>query len=152
MFIDEVIMEVEAGRGGDGCMAFLREKYISMGGPNGGNGGKGASIIFKADEGLKTLIDLRYMKNIKGAPGKNGEGKNKNGSYAEDKIIKVPVGTTVKDFDTDLVIADLTKHNIFKIVDEKKRRAFVTEEFKRAVEENQLTGFKFKLVWDSDEE
>ena len=111
MFIDEVIMEVEAGRGGDGCMAFLREKYISMGGPNGGNGGKGADIIFKADEGLKTLIDLRYMKNIKGAPGLNGEGKNKNGSYAENKIIKVPVGTTVKDFDTNLVIADLTKHN-----------------------------------------
>ena len=111
MFIDEVIMEVEAGHGGDGCMAFLREKFVPMGGPNGGNGGKGASIIFKADEGLKTLIDLRYMKNIKGAPGKNGEGKNKNGSYAEDKIIKVPVGTTIKDYDTNLVIADLTKHN-----------------------------------------
>ena len=111
MFIDEVVMEVEAGRGGDGCMAFLREKFVPMGGPNGGNGGKGASIIFKADEGLKTLIDLRYMKNIKGEPGKNGEGKNKNGSYAEDKIIKVPVGTTIKDFDTNLVIADLTKHN-----------------------------------------
>ena len=111
MFIDEVVMEVEAGRGGDGCMAYLREKFVPMGGPNGGNGGKGASIIFKADEGLKTLIDLRYMKNIKGAPGNNGEGKNKNGSYAEDKIIKVPVGTTIKDFDTNLVIADLTKHN-----------------------------------------
>ena len=111
MFIDEVIMEVEAGRGGYGCMAFLREKFVPMGGPNGGNGGKGADIIFKADEGLKTLIDLRYMKNIKGAPGLNGEGKNKNGSYAENKIIKVPVGTTVKDFDTNLVIADLTKHN-----------------------------------------
>ena len=111
MFIDEVVMEVEAGRGGDGCMAYLREKFVPMGGPNGGNGGKGASIIFKADEGLKTLIDLRYMKNIKGAAGNNGEGKNKNGSYAEDKIIKVPVGTTIKDFDTNLVIADLTKHN-----------------------------------------
>lgn len=111
MFIDEVVMEVEAGRGGDGCMAFLREKFVPMGGPNGGNGGKGADIIFKADEGLKTLIDLRYMKNIKGAAGLNGEGKNKNGSYAENKIIKVPVGTTVKDFDTNLVIADLTKHN-----------------------------------------
>lgn len=111
MFIDEVVMEVEAGRGGDGCMAFLREKYVPMGGPNGGNGGKGADIIFKADEGLKTLVDLRYMKNIKGAAGLNGEGKNKNGSYAENKIIKVPVGTTIKDFDTNLVIADLTKHN-----------------------------------------
>ncbi len=111
MFIDEVVMEVEAGRGGDGCMAFLREKFVPMGGPNGGNGGKGADIIFKADEGLKTLIDLRYLKNVKGTSGLNGEGKNKNGKYAEDKIIKVPVGTTVKDFDTNLVIADLTKHN-----------------------------------------
>ncbi len=111
MFVDEVVMEVEAGRGGDGCMAFLREKFVPMGGPNGGNGGKGSDIIFKADEGLKTLIDLRYQKKIKGDAGLNGEGKNKNGSYAEDKIIKVPVGTTIKDYDTNMIIADLTKHN-----------------------------------------
>ena len=111
MFVDEVVMEVTAGRGGDGCMAFRREKFVPMGGPNGGNGGKGADIIFKADEGLKTLIDLRYLKNVKGEAGKNGEGKNKSGSYAEDKIIKVPVGSTIKDFETDNIIADLTKHN-----------------------------------------
>lgn len=111
MFIDEVVMEVEAGRGGDGCMAFLREKFVPMGGPNGGNGGKGADIIFKADEGLRTLLDLRYQKKIKGEPGLNGEGKNKNGSYAEDKVIKVPVGTTIKDSETGMIIADLTKHN-----------------------------------------
>ena len=111
MFIDEVIMEVTAGRGGDGCMAFLREKFVPMGGPNGGNGGKGANIVFKADEGLKTLIDLRYLKNVKGDTGLNGEGKNKNGKSAEDKIIKVPVGTTIKDFENNFIIADLTKHN-----------------------------------------
>jgi len=111
MFIDEVVMEVEAGRGGDGCMAFRREKFVPMGGPNGGNGGRGADIVFKADEGLKTLIDLRYLKNVKGEAGKNGEGKNKSGSYADDKIIKVPVGTTIKDYDTGVIIADLTKHN-----------------------------------------
>ena len=111
MFIDEVVMEVEAGRGGDGCMAFLREKFVPMGGPNGGNGGKGADIIFKADEGLRTLLDLRYQKKIKGEPGENGEGKNKSGSFATDKIIKVPVGTTIKDYDTGVVVADLTKHN-----------------------------------------
>ena len=111
MFVDEVVMEVVAGRGGDGCMAFLREKFVPMGGPNGGNGGKGADIIFKADEGLKTLLDLRYQKKIKGNPGQNGEGKNKTGSYAEDKVIKVPIGTTIKDYDTGVVIADLTKHN-----------------------------------------
>ena len=111
MFVDEVAMEVEAGRGGDGCMAFLREKFVPMGGPNGGNGGKGADIKFVADSGLKTLLDLRYQKKVKGEPGENGEGKNKSGKYAEDKIIKVPVGTTVKDYDTGMVIADLTRHN-----------------------------------------
>ena len=111
MFVDEVVMDVVAGRGGDGCMAYLREKFVPMGGPNGGNGGKGADIKFVADEGLKTLIDLRYQKKITGAAGLNGEGKNKNGSYAEDKIIKVPVGTTIKDYDTGMIIADLTKHN-----------------------------------------
>lgn len=111
MFIDEVVMEVEAGRGGDGCMAFLREKFVPMGGPNGGNGGKGADIVFKADEGLKTLVDLRYMKNVKGSPGANGEGKNKSGKYAENKIIRVPVGTTIKDYESNYIIADLTKNN-----------------------------------------
>lgn len=110
MFVDEVIIEVESGRGGDGCMAFRREKYIAMGGPYGGNGGKGSDIIFKADEGLKTLIDLRYQKKIKGLAGANGEGKNKHGKYAEDKIVKVPVGTTIKDNETGIIIADLTKH------------------------------------------
>ena len=116
MFIDEVIMEVTAGRGGDGCMAYRREKFVPMGGPNGGNGGKGANIIFRADEGLKTLFDLRYLKNVQGEAGKNGEGKNKAGSNAEDKIIKVPIGSTIKEFDSGIVIADLTKHNEETIV------------------------------------
>jgi len=111
MFIDEVVMEVEAGRGGDGCMAFLREKFVPMGGPNGGNGGKGADIKFVADDGLRTLLDLRYMKHVKGMPGENGEGKNKSGKYAVDKIIKVPVGTTISDVDSGMVIADLIRHN-----------------------------------------
>lgn len=111
MFVDEVIIELTAGRGGDGCMAFRREKYIPMGGPFGGSGGKGGDIIFKADEGLRTLIDLRYQKHIKANPGKNGEGKNKNGSSAENTIIKVPLGTTVKDNETGIVIADLIKNN-----------------------------------------
>lgn len=110
MFVDEVVMIVEAGTGGNGCMAYRREKYIPMGGPYGGNGGKGSDIIFKADEGLKTLIDLRYQKKIKGNNGSNGEGKNKNGSNSDDVIIKVPIGTTIKDFDTGVVIADLTKN------------------------------------------
>ena len=106
MFIDEVIIELNAGRGGNGCMAFRREKYVEMGGPFGGNGGKGADIIFKADEGLRTLIDLRYMKTIKGDKGESGRGKNQNGANAKDVIIKVPLGTVVKDTDTNLIIAD----------------------------------------------
>ena len=111
MFVDEVIVELIAGRGGDGCMAFRREKYIPMGGPFGGSGGKGSDIIFKTDEGLRTLIDLRYKKIVKGTPGANGQGKNKNGKNAEDIIIKVPIGTTIKDAETGVVIADLIKNN-----------------------------------------
>ena len=111
MFVDEVIVELTAGRGGDGCMAFRREKYVPMGGPYGGSGGKGSDIIFKTDEGLRTLIDLRYKKIIKGNPGVNGMGKNKNGKNADDILIKVPVGTTIKDAETGVVIADLVKNN-----------------------------------------
>lgn len=110
MFIDEVILKVIAGKGGDGCTSFRREKYIPMGGPNGGNGGRGSDIIFKVDEGLRTLVDLRYQKIIKGKRGAHGEGSDKNGKGAEDIIIKIPPGTTVTDMDTGLIIADLTKN------------------------------------------
>ena len=109
MFVDEVIIKVKAGNGGDGCTAFRREKYIPDGGPFGGNGGRGANIIFETDLGLRTLLDLRYQKLIRAPKGANGEGKNKNGKGASNVIIKVPLGTTVKDMDTGLIIADLTK-------------------------------------------
>ena len=107
MFVDEVILKVEAGKGGDGCLAFRREKFIPMGGPFGGNGGKGSDIKFVVDEGLHTLIDLRYMKVVKGPKGENGSGKNQNGKNAEDVIIKVPQGTIVTDEETGLILADL---------------------------------------------
>ena len=107
MFIDEVNIEVKAGNGGDGCTAFKREKYVPMGGPFGGNGGRGSSIIFKVDEGLRTLLDLRYNKIIRGKKGANGEGKNCNGRASEDFIIKVPQGTVITDTDTNLILADL---------------------------------------------
>ena len=109
MFIDEVEIELQAGDGGNGCMAFRREKFIEMGGPFGGNGGRGANIIFKVDEGLNTLLDLRYKKAIKAPKGTNGEGKGKTGANAEDIIIKVPQGTVITELETNLVIADLTK-------------------------------------------
>ena len=116
MFIDEVYIDVIAGHGGNGCMAFRREKYIEMGGPYGGNGGKGADIIFKADEGLNTLIDLKYKKLIKGDRGENGLGKGQMGKSADDTIIRVPVGTIVTDTATNEVIADLTENNEEAIV------------------------------------
>ena len=109
MFIDEVIIKVKAGRGGDGCTSFRHEKFIEKGGPDGGNGGNGGNIVFVADEGLKTLIDLRYQKLIKGNKGSNGSGANRTGAMGEDIFIKVPIGTTVIDTDTNLVIADLVK-------------------------------------------
>ena len=84
MFIDEVIIKVQAGKGGDGCLAFRREKYIPMGGPYGGNGGHGSNIKFVVDEGLDTLIDLRYMKVVKGPKGENGSGKNQKPHTSSD--------------------------------------------------------------------
>ena len=116
MFIDETNIKVIAGSGGDGCTAFRREKYVEMGGPFGGNGGKGSDIIFKVDTGLHTLVDLRYMKTIKGKKGENGSGKNMDGKSADDIIIKVPQGTVVSDFDTGLVIADLKEKDDMVVV------------------------------------
>ena len=116
MFVDEVEIKVEAGKGGDGCTAFRREKYVPMGGPYGGNGGHGSDIIFKVDEGLHTLLDLRYQKLIKGKKGENGKGKNQHGKGAEPIIIKVPQGTVVTDLDTGLVLADLSKKDDQEII------------------------------------
>lgn len=111
MFVDEVLIKVIAGKGGDGCTSFRREKCVPMGGPDGGNGGKGADIVFEVDKGLKTLVDLRYMKNIKGDKGVNGKGSNRTGEKADDVVIKVPEGTTIIDNDTGLIIADLVGEN-----------------------------------------
>jgi len=111
MFVDEVVIKIAAGDGGDGCTSFRREKYVPMGGPNGGNGGHGANVIFKTDEGLKTLIDLKMMKHIKGDKGGNGKGQDRNGADAKDVIIKIPCGTTITDIDTGDVIADLVHKN-----------------------------------------
>ena len=116
MFVDEVELRVEAGNGGDGCTAFRREKYIAMGGPYGGNGGHGSDIIFKVDEGLHTLLDLRYQKIIKGKKGENGRGKNQHGKGAEALIVRVPLGTVVTDLDTGFVIADLSHKNQEEII------------------------------------
>ena len=133
MFVDEVIIKVIAGNGGDGCTSFRREKYIPLGGPNGGNGGKGADIIFKVEKGLRTLVDLKYMKQIKGDKGVNGKGSDRHGAKAEDVIVRVPEGTTLIDQETGLVICDLINDGDEFIVCHGGRggrgnRAFATQE------------------------
>ena len=107
MFVDELNIKLMAGPGGDGCTSFRREKFVPMGGPDGGNGGRGASIIFKVDKSLKTLVDLSYKKIIKAPKGENGKGSNKYGKNAEDIIINVPEGTTIINKATNEVMADL---------------------------------------------
>lgn len=108
-FVDEATIVVEAGKGGNGCLSFRREKYVPKGGPDGGDGGDGGSIFVEADAGLNTLIDYRYTRRYKAQTGQGGMGRNCTGSKGEDLTLKVPVGTTVVDVDTDEVLADLVE-------------------------------------------
>ena len=106
-FVDEAFIRVQAGDGGNGCVSFRREKYIPFGGPDGGDGGDGGSVYFVADENLNTLIDFRYERDYRAKRGENGSGGNCTGKSGEDLYIRVPVGTTVIDQDTEEVIGDL---------------------------------------------
>ena len=108
-FLDKAKIYVKAGDGGNGCVAFRREKFVPMGGPAGGNGGKGGDVILKADKRLSTLMDFKYKRHFKAERGQHGSGNNKHGKNGKDLIIKVPVGTVVKDAETGEVIADLVE-------------------------------------------
>jgi len=116
MFIDQAKVYVRGGDGGNGVVAFRREKYVPMGGPSGGDGGRGGNVIFKADEGLSTLMDFKYHKHFKAPRGAHGQGKNMHGAWGEDLIVKVPVGTVIKDDESGQVIGDLTYHGQEAIV------------------------------------
>ena len=107
MFIDYAEIEITAGRGGDGVIAFRREKYVPKGGPSGGNGGNGGNIIIKAHHNLTTLLDFRYKRKYKAENGAPGGSSLKDGKYGSDIILKVPVGTIVKDKATNKKICDL---------------------------------------------
>ena len=108
-FLDEAKIYLKAGDGGSGCVSFRREKYIEFGGPDGGDGGCGGNIVFKAVSNLNTLIDFRYKQHFKAQRGKDGSGKNRTGASGEDLIIEVPVGTVILSEDKKLVIKDFTK-------------------------------------------
>ncbi|GAB6745284.1 GTPase ObgE [Streptococcus uberis] len=110
MFLDTAKISVQAGRGGDGMVAFRREKYVPNGGPWGGDGGKGGSVIFKVDEGLRTLMDFRYNRKFRAKAGEKGMTKGMHGRGSEDLIVLVPQGTTVKDAETGKVITDLIEN------------------------------------------
>ncbi|MFP6625739.1 MAG: GTPase ObgE [Deltaproteobacteria bacterium] len=107
-FIDEARVRVAAGDGGDGCMAFLREKFRPHGGPAGGDGGSGGSIVGVADQGLTTLLDLSYRRVLKAKRGEDGRGKSQHGKAADDLVVRLPVGTVVTETDGGRVVADLT--------------------------------------------
>ncbi|MEM9691526.1 MAG: GTPase ObgE [Myxococcota bacterium] len=109
-FVDEVKVRVIGGAGGNGAVAFRREKFVPFGGPAGGDGGKGGHVVLEGDEGLTTLLDLRYAREIKAERGANGEGKDKYGRAGKDRVVRVPVGTQVYDEETGDLVGDITEH------------------------------------------
>lgn len=110
MFVDQVKITLKAGDGGNGIVAYRREKYVPLGGPSGGDGGKGASVVFQVDEGLRTLLDFRFQRMFKAEKGENGQSSNMHGRGAKDLILKIPPGTVIKNAETGEVIADLVMH------------------------------------------
>ena len=116
MFTDYTKIFIKSGDGGNGAATFRREKYVAAGGPDGGDGGNGGNIYFQVDKDKNTLIDFRYNKKFKAKNGENGSGNNCNGKFGEDLYIKVPIGTVVKDAETEKVLADLSKPNQIELI------------------------------------
>lgn len=129
-FVDEATIHVLAGRGGNGVASFRREKYIPFGGPNGGDGGDGGSVYLKADRNLNTLVDFRFTRDYKAQNGQAGMGQQKTGRAGEDLYIQVPVGTIVRDVDTEETIGDLVEHDQVLLVAEGGRHGIGNVHFK----------------------
>ena len=115
-FVDKARIFIKAGDGGDGCSSFHREKYVAQGGPDGGDGGRGGSIVFLADPNMNTLLDFRFSRHFRAERGENGKAKMSRGKNGQDVIIKVPVGTLVREVETGKIVADLNKPNRERIV------------------------------------
>jgi GTP-binding protein len=130
MFVDQVKITVQAGNGGDGCCSFRREKFIPKGGPDGGDGGKGGDVIFQAVSNLSTLLDLRYQQLYRAEHGKAGSGQLKTGKSGKDLVIPVPVGTVVRDFESRVVLADLTEDLQEYVIARGGRGGFGNEHYK----------------------
>src|SRR5215213_4873282 len=131
-FLDEAKVYIRSGDGGNGCVAFRREKFIEHGGPSGGNGGRGGDVVVEAVDGLNTLIDYRYAQHFKARPGVPGMGKDRHGAGGEDVVLKVPVGTQIFDEDKETMIADLTKIGDRVVLAEGGNGGFGNAHFKSA--------------------
>ena len=116
MFVDRVKIHIKGGDGGNGCVSFYRAKYITHGGPDGGDGGKGGSIIFVGDENMNTLMDFRYKRMYKAEPGQDGGKRNRFGKDGESLVIKVPKGTVVREASTNKIMADITQDGEEKVI------------------------------------
>jgi GTP-binding protein len=139
MFIDKAKIYVKAGDGGNGCVAFHREKFVPMGGPSGGDGGKGGDVIIVADSHLQTLMDFKYKRHYKAERGQHGQGGNKKGKDGEDLIIKVPVGTVIKDAETGEILADLVEEGQSFVVAKGGRGGRGNAAFKSPTNQTPLT-------------
>ncbi|MDO4564405.1 MAG: GTPase ObgE [Clostridia bacterium] len=115
-FIDRARIFIKAGNGGDGCAAFHREKYVAKGGPSGGDGGRGGDLIFEADPGMSTLLDFKYKRHFRAPNGENGRGEMQTGADGDRLIVRVPVGTVVRDLESGSIIADMSEANRQRIV------------------------------------
>jgi len=115
MFVDKATIHVKAGRGGDGVVSFHREKYVTNGGPDGGDGGRGGDVILKADDNLSTLMDFRYKRKYAAQPGENGQGRRKSGKDGESLILRVPRGTVVRDSASGAVMMDMSQTDAFTV-------------------------------------
>ncbi len=132
-FVDEADIWVEAGRGGDGCSSFRREKYVPRGGPDGGDGGHGGSVKLVAREGINTLVDFRVRRRFRAKIGRGGAGKNRTGVSGEDLLIEVPKGTVIGDLDTDETLGDLTSDGETLLVARGGRGGLGNSRFKSSV-------------------
>lgn len=133
MFVDRAVIHIKAGKGGDGRVSFRREKYIPEGGPDGGDGGRGGSIIAEVDEGMRTLMDFRYQKSYKAQPGEPGGAVLRYGKSGQDLIIRVPAGTLIRDKESNKIIADLTQKGDRKVIAKGGRGGRGNNHFKSSV-------------------
>ena len=130
MFVDTAKIRVQAGRGGDGCLSFRREKFVPKGGPDGGNGGRGGHVVFKATSSLNTLTHFRFQPLLRAEKGQSGMGSNKHGADGEDLLIEVPLGTIVLDSDTGEIVVDLSGEGQEVIIAQGGRGGLGNEHFK----------------------